>query len=60
MIHISLAVAIVISMATMALILMEYGNKQREIYQPMQIKISRSLSIGGSSSRKEITNCVSK
>jgi Na+-driven multidrug efflux pump len=37
---ISLAVATVISMAIMALILMAYGNKQEEIYQPMQMKTS--------------------
>jgi excinuclease UvrABC ATPase subunit len=47
MILISLAVATTISMAVMALILMAYGNKQEEICQPMQMKISNRLLSNG-------------
>jgi hypothetical protein len=43
MILISLAVVTIISMAVMALILMVYGNKQEEIYQPIQIKTNNKL-----------------
>jgi hypothetical protein len=47
MILISLVVVTIISMATMALILMAYGNKQEEICQPMQIKTSNRLLSNG-------------
>jgi hypothetical protein len=46
MILLSLTIATIISMSVMVLILMDYGNKQEEIFKPMQIKTSRLLSNG--------------
>jgi hypothetical protein len=47
MILISLAITTTISIAVMVLKLITYGNKQKEICQPMQMKISSRLLSNG-------------
>jgi hypothetical protein len=50
MLIISLAIAIVIAMALMAIILMVYGNKEEEICSPINLKFNRRLLKNGEES----------
>jgi hypothetical protein len=54
MILISLAVATIISITVMALILMAYENKRKEICQPMQMKSNDKLLTNGLFSPKVV------